>query len=223
MKFVYPAINHVFDTDCDRVLSIVIENQGLLYELLCDVKQQIEGKTGRSVVSIDGAIQPMDKTVELLYDYFPFILNKKSLLNKTATLLEKSILEGEHYQEGLELLSAVESFFLKASFSFSNNINFSKISVSSLIKACGLEFVEDYDSLGEKIIDYFELVSELEGNKLFILYNLRCVMSDSETRAFLHTVLTHGYNVVMLESAIHPLLALEQRFIVDVDLCEISD
>ena len=102
-----------------------------------------------------------------------------------------------------------------------NNISFSKINLPSIIKASGMTFREEYDSLPEKIIDYMELVTEYEREKLFILYNLRSLIPDQETELFLDTLIRHEYNVLMVESCEHTRLSNEQRYIVDSDLCEI--
>ena len=85
-----------------------------------------------------------------------------------------------------------------------------------------MTFQEDYESLPEKIIDYMELITEYEKEKLFILYNLRSLISDRDTDLFIDTVLRHGYNVFMLESSEHTLLSGERRYIIDNSLCEIS-
>ena len=66
-----------------------------------------------------------------------------------------------------------------------------------------------------------ELVTEFERKKLFVLYNLRSLISDKEAELFLDTVLRHGYNVIMLDSSEHTRLPHEQRYIVDRSLCEI--
>ncbi|MDO5015327.1 MAG: type II-A CRISPR-associated protein Csn2 [Clostridia bacterium] len=221
MKFVYPDIDKVFDTEKKSVNEIVIENPQLLYSLLLDIKGQIKGDEGRSVLSNNGKILPMSKFAELLYDYFPFELNNRFIVTKATLALEKSILEGSQYSDFLELLNNIEKFLSESTLSFNCDINFSNITLSSLIKACGMYFVEDYDSLCEKIIDYIELVSEFDKNKLFITYNLRNIISDEETSRFIDTILIHKYHLIMIESSAHKLLPKESRYIVDETLCEI--
>ncbi|MDO5044689.1 MAG: type II-A CRISPR-associated protein Csn2 [Coriobacteriia bacterium] len=221
MRFVYPDINKVFDTEDDYVNELVIENSRLLYALLLDIKQQIKGGEGRAVLSIDDKVQPMSKFAELLLDFFPFEINTRLLLNKASAALERSILQGEQYQRSLELLNEIEKFLIDSSFPFNCDVNFSNITLASLIKACGLSFAEDHDSLCEKIIDYMELVREFDKNKLFITYNLRCIVSDNEMNKFLDTILAHGYHLIMIESSLHSMLSKEKRYIVDANHCEI--
>lgn len=50
---------------------------------------------------------------------------------------------------------------------------------------------------------------------------MRCFVPDGEMALFMSTALSHGYHLIMLESHAYPLLPLEQRTIVDEDLCEI--
>lgn len=221
MKFVHSEINHVFDTKTGKVPTLVIENPGLLYRLLVDIRGQLAGINGKCVVSNEGKILNFEKSAELLTEYVPFTINRKNLLNKASASLERSVMEGDLYVEAMELLHHVESFLLKASFDFNGDIIFSKMNFASLVKASGLEFREEYESLPEKVIDYMELVAEFEGEKLFILYNLRSLISDQETELFLDTALRREYNILMLESSEHSRLSNEQRYIVDDSLCEI--
>ena len=84
-----------------------------------------------------------------------------------------------------------------------------------------MEFREDYDSLSEKLVDYFELVEKYDRKKLFIIYGMRSFVADKEMELFLETVLQHGYNVLMIESGERDRLPSESRYIVDSSLCEI--
>ena len=90
-----------------------------------------------------------------------------------------------------------------------------------LIKAVSPSFREEYDSLGEKLIDYFELVTEFDRKKLFITLNLRSFITDNDMQKFIDTVLSHEYNVIMIESSERRLLDKEKRYIIDSSLCEI--
>ncbi len=45
---------------------------------------------------------------------------------------------------------------------------------------------------------------------------------DEQTSAFMTSVLSHSFHLLMQESAEHTLLPCEQRTIIDRDLCEIG-
>ena len=221
MKFVYPEINHAFDTNIDKVNSLVIENQQLFSEIIADIRNQIDGFDGKGVLSENDKIITFQKNAELLVQFIPFDLNQKTLVSKASSALEQIAVSGEYFQETAEILSKIEAYLLEISSNLSCDCNFSKISAGSMIKASGFEFKEDYDNLCEKIIDYFELVTEFDRKKLFFTINLRSYVSDKEMELFIETVIQHGYNLLMIESGEHPLLKSEQRYIIDSALCEI--
>ena len=92
-------------------------------------------------------------------------------------------------------------------------------SEETLIKAAGICVDDDYDNLGEQLLDYFELVQEYDGKKLFILVNLRSYLSDAEMNLFLQNIIERDIQILILESSEHPILEWECRHIVDADFC----
>lgn len=221
MIFSYPEISNVFDTDNDFVNVLIIENQDLFTCLLTDLKTQLSGGDGFAVVSEGNEILHTDKCLEVLDCFVPFELSKKALIGKAEKLLEQYAVRNENYEQTMEMLSQIERFLMDISFDIKCDFLFDKISLSSLIKSAGIRFNEDYNSLAEKIIDYFELVTELERKKLFVTVNVRSYITDIEAQKFLDTVIQHGYNLIMIESSERARLNGESRYIVDSSLCEI--
>lgn len=222
MKFVFPEIDTVFDTEIYKVNTLIIENQRLMLSVLKDIEVQLSGLEGKAVVSDNNKILDFSKNVELISQFFPFEINKKTLISKVCSEIEKEAAADENYLRSAALLSEIESYFYYLSRQFTGNFNFAKINMSSLVKASGIEFDEEYDSLAEKLTEYFGLVYEFDRRKLFITLNLRSFIPDNETELFLDTVIKHGYNLIMLENREYNHLANEQRYIVDSDLCEIK-
>lgn len=222
MKFCYPEINKTFDTSRSVVDTVIIENQHLLFSLIKDIKEQIEGNDGKAVLSQNDKILPISNNLECLSEFIPFDLNKRVLVNKANALLEQIALQSDNYESTMQLLSSIEAFLLNTSFEMPGDIAFSKVKLTTLIKAVGLEFVDEYDSLAEKIIDYMELVREYERDKLFITVNLRSYIDDSEMDKFMKTVLQHQIHLIMIENREYERLPDEDRYIIDTGLCEIS-
>ena len=222
MKFVYPDIGYVFDFEKSPVYSLIIENQRMLLELMTDIQNQLQGLEGKSVLSEQGKQIAIEKYAECLSQFCPFSINQKSLLNKVTAVLAKTAVNEEYYLMTMQLLGQIEQYLLEIAFELKGDIVFQKVTADALVKAVGVEFRDEYDSLAEKVIDYFELVTELDRKKLFVLYNLRSLLDDEETTVFIDTVIKHGYNVLMIESGEHTLLPGERRYIVDSALCEIG-
>lgn len=95
-----------------------------------------------------------------------------------------------------------------------------KLSIGGVIKAAGIGIADDYENDLERLLDYMELVRELERDKLFVLVNLRSYYSDADLNTFLDTLLQHAFQVLLIDGASRKLLQNEQRITVDADLCE---
>ena len=99
----------------------------------------------------------------------------------------------------------------------------SKRSVSTLLKAVGIEIRDEYEGHRgevEKVLDYMELVREFDRDKLFITVNMRSFFDDDIIHQFQKTALSHEFKILMLESQSYPHLPLEKRITIDEDLCE---
>lgn len=222
MKLLLSGISHVFDCSApEKINCIIIENQNLLYDILCDIVGQLDGNEGNSVLSEDNNVIPMNKNLEMLSQFVPFEINKKNLLSKLQGKILQLALEDVNYATTMELMSAIEKYCIELSMNMTGNVEFTKITVENLIKNVGAEFDDNYSNLSEKLIDYFELVREYDKDKVFVLVNLRSVVKDEELDLLLETSLARKYQLLLIDSSEHKLLSNEKRHIIDENLCEI--
>lgn len=219
MKFAHPELSTVVDTNIGKINTIVIENQVLFRNIVEDIQLQIDGYNGIGVVSDNDKILAFSKHVELISNFYPFEINRKNLISHASRNLEKNLLD-EYYEKTMMLLGQLETVLMNATMNMAGDIQFTKLDCASIIKGIGLEFRDEYSSLLEKIIDYFELVLEYEGAKIFFVVNLRSFASDDEIKEFMSDVLMHGIPVIMIENKEYPLSEFENRLIIDIDLCE---
>lgn len=220
MRLIYPSISKEFDTESSKINTLIIENQYLFVNLLQDIQGQIDGYEGNAVLSLDYKPINISNSLELITDCLSLDMNSKAIINKICSRIEK-IAVNDLFEETTQIISRVQEFLFKASNELSCDITYDKLDISSIIKASGVHINSHYDSLGEKLIDYMELVREFDREKLFVFVNLRSYMSDSETEKFFETVLKHCYNILVVESSERPILINEERFIIDNNLCEI--
>lgn len=220
MNFSYPGIETVISTDISKVNCLVVENKKLLREIIEDIYNQSIGYNGNAVISENNKILSFTKSVDLSTNYFPFELNRKTLINKVISLLEKYSLIDENYEKTMELTGKIQQYIDEISYDLPFNIEYEKLSISSILKSVGISISDDSDSLAERIINYFELVRELDSEKLFILVNLRTYMEDTYVESFIESVIKQRYNVLMIEGVSYPKLINEKRITIDNDLCE---
>lgn len=222
MKLVHPALEGTITFGEDSIPCIVIENKKRFRSFICDMSAAIEGINTKLVLSQNEKMLDISKNVEIITDFINFDINRKALLNKMIAELEKTAVSPDHYLNTQELLSEIERRIEEWTFSFSCDIVPSKISVSTLLKASGIELRNDYKGdTGEveKILDYMELVREFDREKLFVTVNMRTFFDDVIWQ-FQKTAISHDFKVLMLESQAYPKLDFEKLTTIDVDLCE---
>ena len=223
MKFAYPEISGVFEVYKPYANTLVIENQKLFSALLRDIYLGICGMETGCVLSLQNTPVSMAKHCELISSFVDLDLNRKPLLNKIMAGLEEKALEPQNYTETMQLLSDIENSIDKWAFDFPCDIVSSKITVANMLKSVGLELRQEYsgiNALGEKLLDYMELVREFERDKLFVLVGLRSYLPDDAAERFLNSVVAHEFHVMLIDSLDHPRLSAERRITVDEDLCE---
>lgn len=222
MKIVFPYISTVFDTEADGVNTVIIEKQTLLSDICRDIYDQLQGMDGRIILSKNDKPIEFSKNAELLAQFIPFEINKKGLLNKLAARVETIANEPDYYEQTMTEMASLEKYLWSLTENLRGDIRFSKLGIGSIIKSVGMEFDEDYISLGEKIIDYMELVREYDKDRLFIMVNLRSFIDDDEAEALYDTILRKQFNVLMLENCEHTHIKRELYCIIDKDYCEIK-
>ena len=222
MKVRFPGVEHEFECGHNGFInSLVIENPHFFFSLLTDMDSQFSGQDGKTVISENDKVLPIDKYLELHSSFVPFQIDQKPIVNKIVSEMSKLAVTPEYYLRSSELLSEKEQHFTDLSTNMYGNIEFRKLSMDNLIKASGIEIVDDYNSLSEKLLDYFELVKNYDRDKVFVLVNLRSYLALEEVKTFVDEVLARNYQVLLIESREYPRIEKEKRCIIDESLCEI--
>lgn len=221
MKIILPQIDYVFNCSGDRCSSIIIENQNAFYNVVNDICNQTAGEEGKSVLSEDNKVLSIARYTELISQFVPLDINQKNLLTKITARMQHIAVDESHYMRTNELMGMLERYFMELSVEMVGNLDFPKVSADAMIKASGIHIDDLYDNLGEKLLDYFELVQEYDERKLFVLVNVRSYISDAEMEMFLESALAREIQILMLEGSEHSLLKNEKRHIVDADMCVI--
>lgn len=221
MKFMFGNLSQPIEIKEGVISSLIIENQLLFRSLIEDIYNQIDSVSGKSVLSINNQPVNMSKMVELITTYIPFDINQKRFINKIINELEKLSLDDTYYLATQQILTDIERHINKMSFEFGTEIELSKLSFPNLLKSLGILIIDDYEYPLENLINFFDVVLDLDNDKLFITVNLRSYYNDQELEPFLNTVINKKIKLLMIESYEHPILCNERRTLIDSDLCEI--
>lgn len=220
MKLAHPMLDTVFSTEEDRVPTLVIENQVFFRSFLQDISDQIAGFDGKAVLSLNDRVLPFQGNAELVDSFLGFTLNRKPLVNKILSVLERDAVEGARYMDTMAILSSVENLLSELSQFFPCGLSCTKLSIGAIWRAIGIEIAQDYDDPLEMILDYMDLVREFDRDKLFIFVNIRSYFPDEKVELFLETALGHGFQMLLIDSRDYDRLEAEKRVIIDKDLCE---
>ena len=219
IKYVHPDISEIIRFYPGYVSSLVIEDQDLFRKIAEDFYVQSEGAEGDGILSDDNNSLNIGKYTEMIAQYVPFDINRKSLQAKLYTALERVALDPEHYLGTQELLGNIENSISEWSECLDVELDHSRLSVSSVIKSSGVRFLEDTVGTLEKILDFMEIVREFEGDKLFVFFQLRSYFSYADVKLFLETAVSRDYFVLLIDSAEYDRLDFERRIVIDPDLC----
>lgn len=222
MRFSSSRLSRSIEINESFVSSIVIENGAVFRGLVEDIVNEIEYGGEELILSKDGEAIPFAKSVELIKEFVPFTLNKKRLQGLLMKRVEKYALTGENFDTTQNLLAEIRRFLSSLLLEIPHSVATAGLSVSSLLKAADMTFEEEDASLIDLIIDYFRLIREFLGERIFILVNLRSYLTDDEMSSFLKVAVSEKFLLVLIDSSARQLLPDERRLIVDADFCEIN-
>ncbi|MBQ9744729.1 MAG: type II-A CRISPR-associated protein Csn2 [Clostridia bacterium] len=220
MKLIHKRMSHIITFEGGYVSELAVENRKMFYDMVNNIITQIEGLHGDFTLSINNRPVEFSKYADVTLQFAPFLLNRKSLLNKLCSLLEQRAANPDFYIETAKLLGTIESYFHGVAEDLPFEIDCGKIAIGPIIKALSPQISEDDKTGIEKIFSYMELVRELDKERLFIMINMRSYFSDSDMNCFIQSATLHDFKVLLLESASYTKLNNVKRYIIDEDLCE---
>lgn len=220
MKLVYKNMGHILSFYEGYVNELIVENRKMFFDLVNSMTMQIDGSHGDCVLSVANKPVEFHKYADIMVQFAPFQLNRKSLLTKLYAMLEKRSSISENYMKTEELLGGLEKYIFQLSEELPFEIDCKKLAIGPIIRAIAPEIEEGDKSVLEKIFAYMELVRELDRDKLFIMVNMRSYFSDEEMERFTESASFHDFKVLLLENSESPKLKYTKRYVIDEDLCE---
>lgn len=220
MKMVHPKITNRIEVSEQRINTLVIESPGFLYDLVNDIKKQIDNLDGNTILSFHNEPISFHKCADLITDPLSFEINNRKIMTKILSALEKCGLEDVYYEQTQKLMAQIEAYINELTLNFDANIVCDDISLQRILKAAEIYVADEYERLIDRIYAYMELVREFEGDKLFIFVNLSSFVEFEQLQEFAVTVVGHSYRVLLIDSQDFKRLENENRLIIDQDLCE---
>jgi len=220
LKLAYPKINHVIEIHKNQINSIVIENPSLMYQFVEDMRQQVDKQGGKAVLSIEEEPVEIYKYLELITDVYHMDLNSKAVVTKLTDSLGKKAVEPEYYEKTMQLISDMQQYINDLVWDMDTDVQFGEISAKQILKAVNISFADVDLGLEEKIVEYLTIHRKFLGNKLFVFVNARSYISGDCFEALAETLIAHEFTVLFIDNKEYPKVSEENRWIIDIDLCE---
>ena len=221
MKLAYPEIGSVIKFNSGNFPSLVIENPCLFYRFIDDLYRQSCGEDGTVLLSVDEKPIPVSGNLDMITDFFPFGINRKTLLNKILDKMEKQAISQEFYERSQQILGSIEKLIYDLAFQNDLELELERLSVSSLLKSAGIQLKEDYPDLAEKLLVYMDLMSDNGLASVFVFVNLRSFLNDTALELFTDSCCRKEHNILLIDNKVYKKLSREERLLIDNDLCEI--
>lgn len=220
MMLVHPLLSKPLEFKENAVNVLTVENRMAYREILRELISQHSGNKGTWVLSENFTPCEISQNVELITDVFNIDFSAKSLITKINKEAEK--LSGEIEMTG-ELIRAINSFGTELVSAFDFNVSFNAVETpASVIKLLGLFVDTETSSFAENLLDYINLHIAFLKKRLFVVVNLKSVLSTEELKVFYKTVLLNKINILLIEPNQSNIISdYEVNTIIDDDLCEI--
>lgn len=203
-----------------KIQVLVVENGECLFQMITELKAQIEGIDGRFILSQDNLPMDIQKTANLIIDPFSMQINSRKILSQLGKILENEALQNSMYVETNAIIRSLQSYANRLSMTTTLPINWNEeVQVSTLIKMLGYEFCLDSPDLAENLMDYIQLHRELLEHKCFIVLNLKSYMSTENLERLYYDLIYRKLNILLIESRDSKRIGCEKVRVIDGDLC----
>ena len=219
MTLMHPLFSTPIFFNENEIQVLIIENQTELRAFIFDLRYQINGQAGESVLAENFEPIEISNLLILLTDIFSLDFTSRKLLSyifAETTLVASNFLND--LQKSTIALNRIASE-IAADMEF--DISFNELTdPTSILKQ--FNFFVDISNLSyvEQLTLYIKFQQRFFHNKLVVLYNLKACLSPHELELFYQAVLYEKLSILLIEDIQRgrPLSA-EHLVIIDKDLC----
>ncbi len=202
---------------------LVVENKHLFFKLVDELIKQSEGNDGEWILSENSKIYSINKTVNVIVDYFHLNFNSKPILSKLYSNLKDISTQGDFYVDTISLKQTIAEYFEKINSEIMLPIEFSTdFDITNIFKILDVKLSEIDAELVESMNIILHILRELTGNKLTVLVNFLDYLTEEEIEVFYRDLNYNKQSILLIERKWNRIKRENEKiFIVDDDLCEI--
>lgn len=207
----------------NEIKVLVIENRSLLSSFVSELNSQIQNGMGEFVLSHEEKELKIDKSMELVIDFFNLSLNNRKIISKLYKELQDHAYGEKLYLKTMEIISQIQCYVINLEDELDLSISYEdEVKAEDLFKAIGICIQEEGLSFVEKVLKYAQMTTSMLGIKVIVFLNLKSFLTEEELDAlYLHFIQEKIFVLLLESSLIGEKRKYENITIIDSDLCEI--
>ncbi len=201
----------------------MIESPTLFSKVLSQWILSKNGCDKEWVLSDSGQVIEFVKKVNIIIDPYAIDINHRKIISKLYEIVQQNINHSQMLIEWRMLQNHICDF----SRQIIDNVDYSleineEIEIKEILKIIDLKFGTEYQTLGEKILDYILLAHQVLKLDVFIFVNLRMYLESEELNLLAQKLMYEKIHLLLLEGFDRQeKFTNEKVVIVDKDYCVI--
>lgn len=203
---------------------LVIENPECFCEIVGDLLKGIAGEDAGIVLSENNIPLKLDNHLECILNPLALSLNDRKLLNRLYEKIKKEIQNSELLVENNKVFAIIEQYIDRIIQNMDWELQYTNTAeMIDLLKLMNIRFVENYDVLLERIIDYINVAHDLFSIQCFVFVNLNSYLKQDDMQELFKFAQYHKLYILLIENRFPQMI--DDYFpviVVDADGCIIE-
>lgn len=222
MKIIHCEHNIEVDFDYGEIRSIIIENPRILDSFVLGLYNSTSRKEDKVYILDNFEKIEFAKLVDLVFSPLELTYEKKDIQKKLLQNILEEITESDISYRFSEICSSFLENIYEVKINSEYEIDFDEnLEMQKLIKCFDIHLKEPIGSFVERIVEYISVMSKLMGKQIFILVGCAHYIDNDEYKLLQKHVAHENVAVLTVEGRQNTLKNPGNKYIMDVDLCEI--
>lgn len=222
MKIIHCEHNIEVNFDYGEIRSIIIENSRILDSFVLGLYNSISRKEDKVYILDNFEKIEFTKLVDLVFSPLELTYEKKDIQKKLLQNILEEITESDISYRFSEICSSFLENIYEVKINSEYEIDFDEnLEMQKLIKCFDIHLKEPIGSFVERIVEYISVMSKLMGKQIFILVGCAHYIDNDEYKLLQKHVAHENVAVLTVEGRQNTLKNPGNKYIMDVDLCEI--
>ena len=222
MKIIHCEHNIEVNFDYGEIRSIIIENPRILDSFVLGLYNSTSRKEDKVYILDNFEKIEFAKLVDLVFSPLELTYEKKDIQKKLLQKILEEITESDISYRFSEICSSFLENIYEVKINSEYEIDFDEnLEMQKLIKCFDIHLKEPMGSFVERIVEYISVMSKLMGKQIFILVGCAHYIDNDEYKLLQKHVAHENVAVLTVEGRQNTLKNPGNKYIMDVDLCEI--